>query len=55
MRARRANDRTFANELAANGDLYVNDAFSAAHRATPPPSASPTCCRPMRASRCGWS
>jgi phosphoglycerate kinase len=28
-----ANDRTFANELAANGDLYVNDAFSAAHRA----------------------
>jgi phosphoglycerate kinase len=28
-----ANDRKFANELAANGDLYVNDAFSAAHRA----------------------
>ncbi len=28
-----ANDRTFANELAANGDLFVNDAFSAAHRA----------------------
>jgi phosphoglycerate kinase len=28
-----ANDRTFANALAANGDLYVNDAFSAAHRA----------------------
>jgi phosphoglycerate kinase len=28
-----ANDKAFANELAANGDLYVNDAFSASHRA----------------------
>jgi phosphoglycerate kinase len=28
-----ANDRGFADALAANGDLYVNDAFSAAHRA----------------------
>jgi phosphoglycerate kinase len=28
-----ANDPAFANALAANGDLYVNDAFSAAHRA----------------------
>jgi phosphoglycerate kinase len=28
-----ANDPQFAQELAANGDLYVNDAFSAAHRA----------------------
>ena len=28
-----ANDQGFANELAALGDLYVNDAFSAAHRA----------------------
>lgn len=28
-----ANDRVFADALAANGDLYVNDAFSAAHRA----------------------
>src|SRR3954470_18889306 len=28
-----ANDRKFADALAANGDLYVNDAFSAAHRA----------------------
>ena len=28
-----ANDRSFADALAANGDLYVNDAFSAAHRA----------------------
>jgi len=27
------NDRQFADALAANGDLYVNDAFSAAHRA----------------------
>ncbi len=28
-----ANDPEFAAALAANGDLYVNDAFSAAHRA----------------------
>ncbi|MFC3068201.1 phosphoglycerate kinase [Phenylobacterium soli] len=27
------NDAQFADALAANGDLYVNDAFSAAHRA----------------------
>ncbi|RAK67564.1 phosphoglycerate kinase [Phenylobacterium kunshanense] len=27
------NDRAFADALAANGDLFVNDAFSAAHRA----------------------
>ncbi|MGZ3298403.1 MAG: phosphoglycerate kinase [Asticcacaulis sp.] len=27
------NDPEFARQLAANGDLYVNDAFSAAHRA----------------------
>jgi phosphoglycerate kinase len=28
-----ANDADFAAEIAENGDLYVNDAFSAAHRA----------------------
>ena len=28
-----SNDPAFAKALAANGDLYVNDAFSAAHRA----------------------
>jgi phosphoglycerate kinase len=28
-----ANDGVFARELAANGDLYVNDAFGTAHRA----------------------
>jgi phosphoglycerate kinase len=28
-----ANDPAFVKELAKNGDLYVNDAFSAAHRA----------------------
>lgn len=28
-----ANDAEFAKDLAANGDLYINDAFSAAHRA----------------------
>jgi len=27
------NDRAFSDALAANGDLFVNDAFSAAHRA----------------------
>jgi phosphoglycerate kinase len=27
------NDPAFAKQLAANGDIYVNDAFSAAHRA----------------------
>ncbi|WP_420334070.1 phosphoglycerate kinase [Roseibium sp.] len=27
------NDPEFASQLAANGDIYVNDAFSAAHRA----------------------
>lgn len=27
------NDAEFSKELAANGDIYVNDAFSAAHRA----------------------
>lgn len=27
------NDRAFTEKLAANGDLYVNEAFSAAHRA----------------------
>jgi phosphoglycerate kinase len=31
--AEEANDPAFAKELAALGDLYVNDAFSAAHRA----------------------
>ena len=28
-----ANDPAFAKSIAANGDIYVNDAFSAAHRA----------------------
>ena len=28
-----ANDATFARELAASGDIYVNDAFGTAHRA----------------------
>ena len=34
------------------GDLYVNDAFSAAHRAHARPRASPTCCPPMPATPC---
>jgi phosphoglycerate kinase len=32
-KAEEKNDPDFTRELAANGDLYVNDAFSAAHRA----------------------
>ncbi|MDI6027810.1 phosphoglycerate kinase [Corticibacterium sp. UT-5YL-CI-8] len=32
-KAEEKNDPAFTRELAANGDLYVNDAFSAAHRA----------------------
>lgn len=32
-RGEEANDRDFAEKLAALGDVYVNDAFSAAHRA----------------------
>jgi len=31
--AEEANDKAFAKQLASLGDLYVNDAFSAAHRA----------------------
>ena len=31
--AEEANDRGFATELASLGDVYVNDAFSTAHRA----------------------
>nr|WP_298688139.1 phosphoglycerate kinase [uncultured Dongia sp.] len=31
--AEEANDKAFAGELAALGDIYVNDAFSCAHRA----------------------
>ena len=32
-KAEEKNEPEFARELAANGDIYVNDAFSAAHRA----------------------
>jgi phosphoglycerate kinase len=32
-KAEEKNDPAFAEKLAANGDIYVNDAFSAAHRA----------------------
>ena len=37
------------------GDLYVDDAFSAAHRAHASTEASRTCCPPMRARPCGAS
>ncbi|PBB37242.1 phosphoglycerate kinase [Mesorhizobium sp. WSM3868] len=32
-KAEEKNDQAFTDKLAANGDIYVNDAFSAAHRA----------------------
>ncbi|RWF91969.1 MAG: phosphoglycerate kinase, partial [Mesorhizobium sp.] len=32
-KAEEKNDQAFTEKLAANGDIYVNDAFSAAHRA----------------------
>ncbi|TIT47816.1 MAG: phosphoglycerate kinase, partial [Mesorhizobium sp.] len=32
-KAEEKNDPAFAEQLAANGDIFVNDAFSAAHRA----------------------
>ncbi|PBC06083.1 phosphoglycerate kinase [Mesorhizobium sp. WSM3860] len=32
-KAEEKNDQAFIDKLAANGDIYVNDAFSAAHRA----------------------
>ena len=36
------NDPAFAEKLAALAEVYVNDAFGAAHRPTPPPKASPS-------------
>ncbi len=33
MEGEEKNDKTFAKELAANAEIYVNDAFGAAHRA----------------------
>ncbi|TIO37635.1 MAG: phosphoglycerate kinase, partial [Mesorhizobium sp.] len=32
-KAEEKNDQAFTEKLATNGDIYVNDAFSAAHRA----------------------
>ena len=41
------NDPAFAKSLATLGDIYVNDAFSAAHRAHASTEASRIFCRPM--------
>ena len=41
------NDPGFASQLARLADLYVNDAFSTAHRATPVPKRWRTCFPPM--------
>ncbi len=46
------NEAGFADALAANGDVYVNEAFSAAHRAHASTEGLPTACRPMPAARC---
>ena len=41
-----ANDPDFARQLAALGDVYVNDAFGAAHRAhASTEGVRPACCR----------
>ena len=44
-----ANDPEFARRLASIADVYVNDAFGAAHRAPRPRRAWPTTCRLQRA------
>ena len=41
------NDPSFAAALARLADVFVNDAFSAAHRAHASTEGSRTCCRPM--------
>ncbi len=47
------NDPAFVKALAANGDLYVNDAFSAAHRAhASTEGPRPSSCRPLPAAPC---
>ena len=46
------NDPAFVAKLAKLGDIYVNDAFSAAHRAHASTEASPASSRPMRAAPC---
>ncbi len=49
----RDNDPAFARSIAANGDLYVNDAFSAAHRAHASTEGSRALAAgPMPAARC---
>jgi phosphoglycerate kinase len=50
------NDPEFVKAIAANGDFYVNDAFSAAHRAHATTGAGPRAarlCRPVDAGRTG--
>ena len=39
------NDPAMAKELASLADVYVNDAFSAAHRHMPAQRASRSCCQ----------
>ena len=44
-----ANDEDFARRIAALGDVYCNDAFSAAHRRMPRPRRWPASCPPAPA------
>ena len=46
------NDPAFVAALAKLGDIYVNDAFSAAHRAHASTEGLGHCCRPMPAAPC---
>lgn len=46
------NDPAFVAELAKLGDIWVNDAFSAAHRAHASTEDSATSCPPMPAAPC---
>jgi phosphoglycerate kinase len=45
------NDAALIAEMAKLGDLYVNDAFSAAHRAHASTEGWRMCCPPLRAAR----
>src|SRR4051794_4157143 len=47
-----ANDPKFVDVLAQCGDIWVNDAFSAAHRAHASTEGLATSCRPMPAAPC---
>ena len=51
-KAEEKNEPEFVAELAKLGDIYVNDAFSAAHRAHASTEGLAHHCRPTAAGRC---